>query len=164
MSGRERLVLLGSGMAVVLFALWLLFTGSVSRDELIVGAGSTVLSCAFAVFAMDTSDLSFRPSLRDIAEVWRVPGEAALGMWQITFVLVRDFGGRRAASLFRSIPFAHVGQSGEDVARRTLAVAYTTVAPNTVVIGVDRQRGQFLFHELLDAPTSQVTKELGGGQ
>ncbi len=69
--------------------------------------------------------------------------------------------GRRAPSLFRSVPWRRITKSAYDTGARTLAVAYATASPNMIVVGIDCARGQMLFHQIEEADLSMMTRHLG---
>lgn len=134
--------------AVTLAVFWIACVSTVHLDEMLVGAAAVALSTVFSIYVIRTLPLHFRPSLASLAEAWRIPWSVAVDAFVVTAVLARDVAGRRAPSLFRSAPWRRVTNSGSDTAARTLAVAYPTVSPNFIVVGIDCQRDQILFHQL----------------
>ena len=46
--------------------------------------------------------------------------------------------------------------------RRVLATAYTTVSPNSIVIGIDYEQSRLLLHQVKRDEVSTMTKRLGG--
>lgn len=146
---------------VTLAGFWIACISDLQPHDLLLGIGAVALSVAFCLFTIGTLPLQFRPTLAEILPAIRIPWYVAIDLFLITFVLLRDLIGRRAPSLFRSVPWRHVENNGADTAKRVLAIAYTTVSPNCVVIGVDCERGQFLFHELHADSLPSYTRELG---
>jgi hypothetical protein len=55
---------------------------------------------------------------------------------------------RASRGRFRTVRFRAVAATPEDTARRALTEVFGSVAPNTIVIGVDRDRGLLLVHQL----------------
>ena len=43
-------------------------------------------------------------------------------------------------------------QSDDAGARRALAIAYTTITPNFVVVGIDKERAQLVYHQIKQSP------------
>lgn len=163
MSDRVRMTGQVLFLTVALAVFWLAFVANFSVDDLLLGIPAVLLSVAFAFFAVRNLPIRFQPKLRDVVQVWRLPGDVAVDLGRVLWVLLRDFTGKPAASLFRAAPWRRVEDTPHATALRALAVAYTTVSPNCVVIGVDRNRGQFFFHQLTASPLSEMTRKLGAG-
>ncbi|MGC2638992.1 MAG: hypothetical protein WA294_17540 [Acidobacteriaceae bacterium] len=130
-------------------------------DEMLVGLGALVLSATFTLFVVRTLPLRFRPSVGNLVQVWRLPWSIAVDALQIAFALLRDFLGHPAESHFRSVAYRYTSGSGADTARRTLAVATSTISPNFIVIGIDTDRRQMLFHQLKKTAVPALTQRLG---
>ncbi|MGA8531701.1 MAG: hypothetical protein WB622_18415 [Acidobacteriaceae bacterium] len=150
-------------LTVALAVFWIACVTTVHPHELIVGAAAVVLSVSSCLFVIGTLPLQFRPTLRDIAQIWRLPGYVVIDLIQITVVLIFDLAGRRAPSLFRSAPWGPVENNGRDTAKRALAVSFTTVSPNCIVVGIDCGRSQILLHQLKKSPLPKMTRNLGAG-
>lgn len=147
---------------LVLFALWIVFVFSVGRNEMIVGAACSIVAGCFATFVGCRRPVPFRPSLRNWLEAWRLPWYIVNDSAVIVLAFLRDLLGRRNPSLFRAAPFAAGSQQSQpDTARRVLAVAYTTVTPNSIVVGIDIKRNLLLFHQIERSPISRMTRNLG---
>jgi hypothetical protein len=72
-------------------------------------------------------------------------------------ILLRD----PAPSLFYSVPFDAGGDDDESSFRRALAIAWTTATPNFVVVGIDRERGLLVYHQIRRSDVPEMTKRLG---
>lgn len=150
-------------LTLALIVFWIASVGSFHTHELLLGVPAVLLSTAFSFYAIRQLPIRFRPTLGNLLEIWRLPGYVVLDLLQILRVLALDLAGRRAPSLFRSVPWFPVSPSPADVALRSLAVACTTVSPNCVVIGIDRERRQFFFHQLAPDNLPAMTRRLGAG-
>ncbi len=142
-------------------ALWLLFTGSLNRDEWIVGGLSVVATMAFltVVYRHELQGLDF--SWRDALALWRTPWYLLSGIGEITLVLLKDLAGTRAESIFRVCGFRTAKDDPRLVTRRALATAYTSIAPNFIVVGVDYRQSRMLFHQIKRSSVPIMTKQLG---
>ncbi len=147
----------------VLFLVWALLTGGFRGQESIMGVGAAVVSSLLFLLVRRCSGNIFCPTAKELAEAWRIPWYVLTGSWQVTVVLMRDLLGiERAGSHFRSVAFEDRGESKvRQQTRAALATAYTSITPSSIVIGVDRKRGQLLFHELRREKVSIMTKNLG---
>ncbi len=77
--------------------------------------------------------------------VGQIPRDIALVCWEAVAQLIRP---RAARGAFRSTGFTAVADTAADAGRRALAEALGSVAPNTIVIGVDAEHGVLLVHQL----------------
>ena len=143
---------------------WIACVASLHRDELIVGAAAVALSLGFSLFMLHRLPVYFRPTAGDLLQVRRLPRDVVVDLARIVVVLAEDCLGRRAPSVFRCAPWQVNGKSGRDVARRVLAVAYTSVSPNCIVVGIDRKRQQILLHQLRPDGLPTLTQRLGAGE
>lgn len=144
------------------YALWFLFVGELTVDEALfglVGAGVT----AFASQAVMGRHLApLRARWRDVLQIWRLPRYLLSGSWLILAVLARQvLLGQPAGSLLLEVPFDPGGDDDESAVRRALAIIYSCSTPNFVVLGVDRQRGRLIYHQLRRAPVPAMTVRLG---
>ena len=148
-------------LAVALMGFWIACVSSVRLHELLVGVAATVVSTAFSIFVIRTLPLHFRPTFSQVAEIWRLPWNVAVDLAQVIFVLLLDFAGRSAPSLFRATRWRPVASDGTETASRTLATAYTTISPNMVVVGIDCERRWMLFHQISKSEVPAMTQRLG---
>ncbi len=163
-----REALSGSGIAtrmagvLCLLLFWAALVGQASLPELAAGAAAAILSSYAWSLSARRSRVAFRPRLRWLAEAWRIPKAMLVGTWQIFSVLARQLLWRQPApSLFLSVPFEVGGADPASAARRALAVAYNTVTPNFIVVGIDRQRGRLVYHQLQRGAVFKLTANLG---
>lgn len=141
---------------------WVLFTAGVKAHEMLVGAFAVTLSLIFllVVYRHSTQRLQFRA--HDVLQAWRIPWYLLSDAWVITRVLVMDLCGKRAGSFYRVSGFRTAKDQPELVARRVLATLYTTVSPNSIIIGIDWKQSRMLFHQIERSPVSRMTRNLGG--
>lgn len=141
---------------------WILLVAGTRAHEMIVGLGVVLASCFFlaGVNKMSTLELDFHVS--DLVQGWRIPGSVIRDCYTITAVLLRDlFTSRKAGSFYRVSGFPTRKDDPRLVSRRVLATLYTTVSPNSIVIGIDFKQGRMLFHQLQRSSVPSVAKSLG---
>lgn len=149
-------------MVVGSAALWILFVAGIKPEEMIVGAVCILLTAAFTGYLAGQSSPTMKLRLTDVMQIWRVPGLLVIDAWAILCVLILDILQLSpAASLFRSAPFERNEKSPIAVARRILAVAYTTATPNLIILGIDASTSQMLFHQLKKSDVPTMTRRLG---
>jgi hypothetical protein len=77
--------------------------------------------------------------------VWRIPSDIALVCWEALAQTARP---RRARGTFRATAYAASAQTSADTGRRALTETLGSFAPNTIIVGVDAERGLLLTHQL----------------
>lgn len=134
---------------VLLMSFWVWIDDSIALPELLVGAGVAVLGAALAEVAQYQADTHVRIRIEWLAKALTLPVEIGrdfgVVMRALFLQLVR---GRQPASTFEAIPVRPGGDTAEKMTRRALLVAGTSVAPNTLVLGIDQDRGEMLVHHL----------------
>lgn len=153
------LVVVAVGTSV---ALWLLCTTSLSPHELFLGVFSTLLTALFlsSVYAAERQRYDLRAS--DVLSLWRTPWYLVSSLWEIVAVLFLDlFNIKPAPSLYRVCGFRSSKHDPVLVTRRALATAYTSIAPNFIVIGIDYTQSRMLFHQIRRSEVPRMTKQLG---
>lgn len=147
--------------AAVSWLAWLMFTGETSLQETAAGAGCALFTAWFCIRTWRQMGLLIRMRLADFLEGWEIPWTLLTGAAQVVSVLAKDLStGPRAASSYSAVPFERA-PDGTGMFRRILAVSYTSVSPNTIVIGIDRQRGLMLYHTICPVKLPQMTQKLG---
>lgn len=151
----------GSALSLII-SLWIIFVGGISPDEMIVGTAVLLLSAAFLYQVWRTETLTLNLELKDLVQGWRIPWYVLSGCYEIIVVLLKDlFSAKKADSLYRVTGFAASNSDPRLVARRVLAVFFTTMAPNFIVIGIDDQKNRMLFHQLKRSSVPRMAKSLG---
>ncbi len=130
---------------LALLGLWFLFVDQLKLSELLVGLGASALAATAAEAVRGQEHPHFLPDLGQLKEAWRLPGRILTDTWLVTLKLVRR--GPSTGS-FHALPFDARGNDGRAVARRALAILYSTLPPNSIVIGIDRKRNEMLVHTL----------------
>jgi multisubunit Na+/H+ antiporter MnhE subunit len=138
-----------AGLALALAAgFYLLLIDTISTPELYAGAGVVLL--AGLAFTMSREQGLTEAS---IAPLWllagwravaRVPRDVVVLCWTALRQLCVP---SRSRGTFRAIPFKG-GQAPRDVGRAALTEILGSLAPNTVVIGIDAERDLLLVHQL----------------
>lgn len=145
-----------------MFGLWMLFVSRWSWTEAIAGLLAAVIATIAATEVWLGRLVDLRANWRNVIELWRMPKYALTGSWDILVVLVRHLLRiEEAPSLMFWVPFDVGDEDGEASMRRALAIAYTTMTPNFVVVGIDRENRRLVFHQMRKRPLLEMTKRLG---
>ena len=146
---------------VLLLALWLGFVCVLQWNEWLAGAAAALLA-AVADGVVKATDFSrFRPRFRHLATILLEPWYVLQGTWEIFAELARHCAGKPVRSAFVVVPFEAGGDDPGASARRALAIAYTTIGPNSIVVGIDRERHFLLLHALPPGATPEIALRLG---
>lgn len=155
--GKRSSTLLAIPFLLAAMACWLLLVASVPIHELLLGAGSTILTVCVSALAWREIGVHSSPTFRQVIAVWRLPWYILTGTWEMIFILARDAAGKTPGSLYRAAPF-HPDEGRKGVPQIVLATAYTTVAPNFIVIGVARER--LLFHQIEQSGVPRMVRDI----
>ncbi|MEA2277699.1 MAG: hypothetical protein QOC78_2659 [Solirubrobacteraceae bacterium] len=141
------------GAALAWLAWWPLLTGlylaladSRRLEEVVAGIAIGALGATAAVLVRHERDVVLRPRPRWVAEELL----RALRAWPRDLALLAAALVRRPHGRVVEEPFAATGEDPRDGARRALAVAGRSLAPNEIVIVVDGDRGVIVSHRLVD--------------
>ncbi len=147
----------------VFYGLWLLFTGTFSLHELLIGVIAAVLASSGMVVVAMYYSTAFAPGVLDLFAFWRLPWYLFSGTWEVLFVAATDLLGiDPAESVFRIAPFdAGTQDDPRKTARRVLAVLYTTIAPNFIVMGINASDQKILFHQIKRSSIPKMAQQLG---
>jgi len=97
----------------------------------------------------------------DLFEIWRVPASVAVDALILIAVLYKDlFGIACTVSDDRAVPF-HDFRGRRGRLRRVLVTVYSSISPNSIVIGIDREQNLLLYHQLARTPVSKLMRKLG---
>ena len=146
---------------VLLIGLWMMFVSLLQWNELIAGVAAALIG-AFADAVIKATDFaSFEPELKQLLLIFRLPGEVLRNTLVVFGELFRRLAGAPPRSRLLIVPFDGGGVDRRSAARRALAILYSTIPPNSVVVGIDQDRNYLLLHNLVPEPVSPVTRKLG---
>lgn len=131
--------------ALGLFLLWLALVGTIAWLELVAGACAAALGAFAAELVRERGLLDYRLPAPVLVRAWRPLVRIVPDFWALIVALVRAVAsGRRPSGAYRAVPYP-AGDAGS----RAVATAAGSLAPNTVVVDVDRERDLMLVHVLV---------------
>lgn len=161
-STRAHGLLLIAGAVLLMAIEWIVLVAGTQPHEMIVGAASVSLSAMFLIVVHGSNSLRLEFRWIDVINCWRIPWYVVSGVYEILLILFKDlFKIHKADSFYRVSGFETSKCDPVMSARRVLAIAYTTVAPNFIVIGIDYEQGRMLFHQLERSSVPKMTQSLG---
>lgn len=142
------------------FCLWLLFVNTTKPHELWMAAMASAFGATAADIVREQPFADFRPRLSWILQAWREPWYIAQGCSVVLWVFLKHFIWPEQ-SVLREVVFDSGGSDPQSAARRALAITYTTMPPNFVVLSIDLKRNAMLVHQVSQSATPQMTRNLG---
>ena len=139
-----RLLLVWLTWWVLLAALYLVIDDSVLGPELAVGAVAAAVGATGATLVHRQRQVLLRGDVRWLRALWRPLAGLVTDLWP----LVRALPGRGGTGAFVEVPFAATSGGPRDTARRAATEALGTLAPNTIVVRIDSERGVLVAHQL----------------
>ena len=140
--------------------LWLVFVFQVTPSELAVGAAASGMTVGLAYVAFRVVPACFQPRLRWVVQLWRLPAMVAPDLWLLLKHLLREMAGKPSRSSFKLTSFTATGDGCDAAAQRALAILFVSTSPNSVVLDIDRKKGEMLFHELEPAAVPKLLRKL----
>jgi hypothetical protein len=142
--------LAGLMLGVVLAAaFYMVLIDTVDLPEVYAAVGAVALAGTSYEAARRQGVAEAQVSLRWVARGWRVivsiPRQIVWVSWQAFAQLLAP---RKTRGTLRAVPFRAGGEGSRDVGRRALAEGLGSLAPNTIVIGIDDERDLLLVHQL----------------
>jgi hypothetical protein len=146
-------------------ALYLLLIDTTSLPELIVGAGAAALAATGFELAREQHTVGgLRARLRWMGRLYRpllkVPSDVAVVSLVAFRQLIRP---AEVNGAFRAVPFHCGSEHDVETGRRALAEAFGSLAPNTIIVGVDAERDLILGHQLRPSGGPEAIDVLGLG-
>ncbi|MGN6175464.1 MAG: Na+/H+ antiporter subunit E [Streptosporangiaceae bacterium] len=136
---------------VLLMSFWVILDDSIALDELLAGAGAAALAATLAELVGHQAATRFRMRAGWVVPALGLPGQVVRDTVIVFAALWRRLAhGEQPPSGFREIPARFGDDSDEGVTRRVLLVGGRSVAPNTFVLGIDRERNVMVVHQLVN--------------
>jgi multisubunit Na+/H+ antiporter MnhE subunit len=133
-----------------MMSFWVMLDDSINTDELLAGAGAAALAAFFAELVTYQAATRFRMRIEWLVPAFSLPGQVVRDMVIVYHALWRRVAhGEQPPSEFLELPARFGDDRPEGVTRRTLLVGGTSLAPNTFVLGIDKDRDVMVVHRLV---------------
>ena len=138
--------------------LWLAFVDTLAWEweEVAAGLVAAAIAATAAELVRSQDLVRFHLDPRWLRGLAPLPWQVLRDTWLLTVALWRHLTGHPARGRFRVVPFPSEADDASSAGRRALVTALVSVAPNTVVVGVEGQEGEMLVHQLVPEPGSPV--------
>ena len=148
---------------VALMALWMVLVATTALAEVLAGVAASALAAGAAEVVREQRLAPIRLALRPLLRAWRLPvrtvREFGLAMAELSRKARAPRGSR---GRFVAVPFDVGPRSPRGTARRAVMAAAGSLAPNTYVLGFDRDEGVVLVHQLAPEDPEAVVRKLRG--
>lgn len=152
-----------------LMCFWIIVDYSIAPDELLAGAGAAALAAFLAELVTYQAAARLRMRIRWLAPVLGLPGQVARDTVIVFGALGRRLArGEQPPSGFRVLPVRYGDDTPAGRTRRALLVGGKSIAPNTFVLGIDKDTDTMVIHQLVaegavlaegaDSPEGQVAE------
>jgi multisubunit Na+/H+ antiporter MnhE subunit len=135
---------------VLMMSFWVAIDDSLNTDELLAGAGAAALAALLAELVTYQAASRFRMRIEWLVPALRLPGQVVRDTVTVYAALWRCLArGEQPPSAFLELPTRFGDDSPEGITRRTLLIGGTSVAPNTFVLGIDKDTEVMVVHRLV---------------
>jgi multisubunit Na+/H+ antiporter MnhE subunit len=148
-----------AGLWLGLLLLWLILVSQITGSELIAGAAASGFALVGIKASLRSLPLCFKPRLRWLAQVWRLPAIVARDLLVVAKALGRHVTGKPSQSAFEVVRFRVTGEDCHASAKEALGILFMSTPPNTVALDIDRQSSQMLIHRLGEAAVETLVGE-----
>jgi multisubunit Na+/H+ antiporter MnhE subunit len=141
------------GWWIVLMSFWVMIDDSIQFDEMLAGAGAAALAALVAETATYQAAVHLKIRAEWLVPALRLPGQVAGDVITVFGALWRKLAhGEQPHSAFAEIPVRYGDDTIEGVTRRVLMIGGHSIAPNTFVLGIDKDRDAMVVHQLEAEP------------
>jgi hypothetical protein len=130
-------------------ALYLLLIDITDLPELIVGAGAAVLAATGLELAREQRVAGENIRTRWLGRAYRPLLKVPSDVWHVSVAAIVQLArGEATVGEFRAVRFRCGDDESLESGRRGLAEGFGSLAPNTIIVGVDPERELILAHQL----------------
>jgi multisubunit Na+/H+ antiporter MnhE subunit len=135
---------------ILLMSFWVILDDSIATDELLAGAGAAVLAAFLAELVTYQAAARVRMRAEWLARVISLPGQVAQDTVTVFGALGRRLArGEEPPSGFRTLPVRYGDDTAEGKTRRALLIGSRSVAPNSIALGIGKDRDVMVIHQLV---------------
>lgn len=134
----------------LMMSFWIMLDDSIATDELLAGAGAAALAALLAEVASYQAATRFRMRIEWLVPALKLPGEVVRDLVIVYTALWRRLvRGEQPPSAIVELAARFGDDSPEGITRRVLLVGGKSIAPNTFVLGIDKDTGVMVVHRLV---------------
>jgi multisubunit Na+/H+ antiporter MnhE subunit len=145
----------------ILLGLWFLYTCSFNVSELLAGAGAAALATIGTAVVQEQDFARFSPDLKWFRYFLPLPWTVLKDTVLVFRATVKYGSSGKSDGYLIAVDFNAGGEDPKSAARRAMATTLTNIAPNSIVVGIDRENNKVLLHLRWPADVPQVLRQLG---
>jgi multisubunit Na+/H+ antiporter MnhE subunit len=135
---------------IALFVAWLALVGTVAWLELVAGGCAAAIAAFAAQVVRERGLLQYRVPAAALRHARRPMVRIVPDFWILIVALVRALvSGHRPSGAYQALPFPAGGSDAQSAGARAFAIAAGSLAPNSVIVDVDREQDLMLVHTLV---------------
>ncbi len=134
-----------------LFALYCLLVGKLAPSEILTGGFVAGIAAIAAAAVREQSEIHYATKWSWLAHFARLPVKVLCDCFVVLAAVCRRPFLARGSGRSAEFEFNPGNDHPESKARRALVTAGVSLAPNSFVIGIDRENHRLLVHELVPA-------------
>lgn len=144
---------------------YLLLIDITDLPELYAGAGIALLAAIGFAAGREQGFAEVSAAPTWLLRAWRGVAQVPPDVLRVSLAVLRQLARpRRERGVLRAVPFDFgAAELPRDAGRRALAEAVGSLAPNTIVIGIDRDRNLILAHQLQRSGGAEAIDVMGLG-
>lgn len=146
---------------LLLLGLWMAFVSQVTKDELLVGVATAAIGAVGDAIVKEKKFAKFKPKLSWLLLICWEPWYAIDGTWSTLKAIAEKLMGKPSKARFKAAKYDANGEDAQSAAKRALAVAYMTIPPNFIIVGIDRDKGEVLIHQVEPTNVPLIARKLG---
>lgn len=155
-------MILGSTIEwVVLLALWMAFVSQAKKDEFLIGLAVALIGALADATVKRQEFFKFEPKASWIFYGLTLPWYATRGFLLTMKAFFMRLSGKHPDTHFRTYGYDATGDESRAAAKRAIAVAYLTIPPNSIIVGIDKEQGRVLTHQIISTRSNMLEKKLG---
>ncbi len=145
----------------LLLGLWMAFVSNPKKDELLIGVAVALIGAVADAVVKKEGFAKFKPKFSWLMLIWWEPWYSITGTWSTLKAVAEKLMAKPSKAQFKAAKYDTTGEDDESAAKRALAVAYMTIPPNFIIVGIDKEKGEVLIHQVEPTPVPLITKKLG---
>lgn len=138
-----------AGGFILAGSFYLLLIDTLDPPELYAGAAAALIAAIVFEVSREQGFAEARISPAWLLRAWRALFRVPPDIARVCIAALRQVAApRKRRGTLRAVSFQARSDQPPEVGRRALAEALGSLAPNTIVIGIDTERGLILAHQL----------------
>jgi len=137
------------------------FVSNPTKDELLIGLVAALIGAIADWDVKREKYFKFEPKASWLMLGLLLPWYVVKGSLGTLKAFFLRLSGGKLASTFKVSHYDALASDPRSAAKRALATAYLTIPPNSIIVGIDKERGRVLTHQMVPALPTLIERKLG---